>query len=273
VVRHGDGVTETAAYGLRFAGVPSTRWLGLHDVNGWPTLHVELRDADGPRLEPEIDVTAMTATLDGRADPGAIVHPLLAVLALRVVAERGMDALHAGAVAGADGAWAIVGAKEAGKSSLLAACATAGVDVITDDVLVFSGNRCLAGPRCIDLRPESAERFRVTETVRSAEPRKRLGLAPVRAEHPLAGIVFLEWGDGPALDPIAPSETLRRLLERHAVDRFPRVPVGLLDLAAGSAFVLRRPRDWSALDPTVELLRSELGLREGPEPPRDSPRP
>jgi hypothetical protein len=253
-------VTEAAAYGLRFTGVPATRWLGLHGVNGWPTLEVELREASGQRLEPELDVAAMRATVDGRVDPGAIVHPVLAVLALGVAVERGMDALHAGALTGADGAWAIVGTKEAGKSSLLAACAGAGLGVLTDDVLVLRGDRCLAGPRCIDLRPESAARFGATEAVRSAEPRKRIALPPARAEHRLAGIVFLEWGDGPALNRIPPADTLRRLLERHAADRFPRVPAGLLDLAAGSAFVLRRPREWPALDPTVQLLASGLSL-------------
>ena len=251
---------EPAAYGLRFTGLPGTSWLGLHGVNGWPTLHVELRDATGPRLEPELDVAAMRGVLDARVDPGAVVHPLLGLLALGVAVERGMDALHAGAVLGAGGAWAIVGAKEAGKSSLLAACASAGIGVIADDVLVLSGDRCLAGPRCVDLRPESAERFGVTETVRSAEPRMRLGLPPARAEHPLAGIVFLEWGDGPALESMPASQTLRRLLERNAIDRFPRMPAGLLDRAARPAYVLRRPRDWEQLEPTVELLREMFGL-------------
>jgi hypothetical protein len=256
VDRRGGRVIEAAAYGLRFDGVPDSPWLGLRDVNGWPTLHVELRGATGPRLDPQLDVTAMRAVVDGRVDPTGLVHPLLGLLALGVAVERGMDALHAGAIIGADGAWAIVGAKEAGKSSLLAACAAAGLGVLTDDVLVVSGGRCLAGPRCVDLRPGTAERFGATETVRSAEPRKRLRLPPVRAEHRLAGIVFLEWGHGPALEPIGASETLRRLLERNAIDRFPRVPTGLLDLAAGPSFVLRRPRDWSALDETVELLRN-----------------
>jgi hypothetical protein len=260
VGRGGGGVIEAAAYGLRFAGVPETSWLAARDVNGWPTLQIELRHADGPRLDPELDVPAMRAVLDGRADPSTIVHPLLGLLALGVAIDRGMDALHAGALVGDAGAWAIVGAKEAGKSSLLAACASAGIQVLTDDVLVLSGDRCLAGPRCVDLRPGSAERFGATEPVRSAEPRKRLQLPPVRAEHRLAGIVFLEWGDGPAVEPMSAPETLRRLLERHAVDRFPRVPTGLLDLASGSAFVLRRPRDWSQLEPTVELLREMFGL-------------
>jgi hypothetical protein len=65
-------------------------------------------------------------------------------------------------------------------------------------------------------------------------------------------------GEGPALEPLGPSASTERLLQRRATDLLPRDPQVLMDLAGLPAHLLRRPREWKALDPTVELLRGLL---------------
>ena len=125
------------------------------------------------------------------------MHPTLSRLALHVALAQGRDALHAGALLGSAGAWAVVGTKEAGKSTLLAACARAGIEVMTDDALFIDGDSCLAGPRCIDLRPAPDRLIAGTTPVRPATPRHRLTLARggrgSRPRVPVPG-----WGHGPA---------------------------------------------------------------------------
>ena len=164
-----------------------------------------------------------------------------------------MDSLHAGAVLGPDGAWALVGTKEAGKSTLVGHFAALGAEVLTDDVLVLEGDRCLAGPRFVDLRPGAAERMRGTIAARGGT-RGRLPLPPARASARLAGVVYLAWGDEVALDPLPAPERLRRLAARRAEDRWPADPSLLLDLAGLPAFELRRPKRWDELEASAEAL-------------------
>ena len=206
----------------------------------------------------EVDGERLLATVARDVPLAELVHPVLARLTLQIALREGRDALHAGALLGSAGAWAVVGTKEAGKSTLLAACARAGIEVMTDDALFIDGDSCLAGPRCIDLRPAPASLIAGTTPVRPATPRHRLTLAPVVGEAPLTGLLFLEWGEGPALEPLGPSASTDRLLQRRATDLLPRDPHVLMDLAGLPAHLLRRPREWEALDPTVELVRGLL---------------
>ena len=245
--------TVAGAYGLRIAGAADTEWLAVEAAGHWPALELRL-DGDTTQVDTR-NLRATVARGTALADP---VHPTLARLVLPVALAQGRDSLHAGALLGSAGAWAVVGTKQAGKSTLLAACARAGLQVLTDDALFIDGDLCLAGPRCIDLRPAPDRLTAGTTLVRPATPRHRLTLAPVVAEAPLTGLLFLEWGEGPTLEPVGPSASTERLLQRRATDYLPYDPQVLMDLAGLPAHLLRRPREWEALDPTVELLRGLL---------------
>jgi hypothetical protein len=247
----GDAVA--GAYGLRVAGLEPTEWLAVEGAGDWPELRFEL---DGAATE--VDPARMRATVAAGTPLAEVVHPTLARLGWQLALSRGRDALHAGALLGAAGAWGVVGTKEAGKSTLLGACARAGLDVMSDDALFLDGGSCFAGPRCIDLRPGRADLLEGTTPVRPATPRHRLTLAPVVGEAPLAGLLFLEWGEAPELERLGPSAATERLLQRRASDRLPRDPEVLMGLAGLPAYLLRRSRSWDELDATVELVRRLL---------------
>lgn len=254
----GLATAVTGAYGLRLRGVDS-RWLAVHDATHWPEMTID-RPAVGPSGDhPEVCTESLRATVDAGVAGDELVHPVLGRIALRVTLARGWDAIHAGAIIGPGGAWAIVGAKERGKSSVLAACAEAGIGVLSDDVLIVADGQCLAGPRALDLRPGAAERYGPTVAVRGGT-RRRLALPPVRAEVPLAGIVYLEWGgDSARLTRLRGSDTLGRLSENRRQDGFPRHPETLLNLAALPSYELRRPRRWDIQDDVVDRLRGVSG--------------
>jgi hypothetical protein len=254
------GGVSAAAYGLRLTGAPPTRWLALAGAEAWPELRLERADGVG---RPRVDADRRVATVGSELGVGELVHPALSGIALAMALARGLDALHAGAVAGPEGAWAVAGPKEAGKSTLLAACAAAGLEVVADDALVIAGERCFAGPRCLDVRPEAGGRCGPATPVRPETPRLRLTLPPGRAEHRLSGVIHLAWGAGPTMWPLAPTESLERLLALRAVDGFPRDPVGLLDLSGLPAYELRRPRSWDALTGAVRAVRDLLRLPSG----------
>jgi hypothetical protein len=190
------------------------------------------------------------------------VHPVLGRLLPALAARRGFDALHGGAVLGTEGAWILLGDREAGKSSLLGQCHLGGTAVVTDDIVVIEEMRCLAGPRCIDLRPEPARLLGVGTPVRDAT-KARVALPAVRAETPIAGAIFLAWADRLDVVPLPPSERLRRLAVRRAGEGWPRSPSLLLDLAVLPAFELTRPRALEMLAPSAALLMDHVGRDDG----------
>jgi hypothetical protein len=233
-------VTHAAAFGFRVEGLAAGELLAVRGAAHWPVLSAaEIRahvpDDDGPGGE-------------------RLLHPGLALAALERAEARGVDSVHAGAVVGPEGAWAIVGAKEAGKSTLVGHLAALGAEVLTDDVLVIEDGRCLAGPRFVDLRPEAAARMHGTIAARGGT-RGRLPLPPAPADAELAGFVYLAWADEIALERLSGPDHMRRLIARRAEDGWPRDPALMLDLAERPAYELRRPRRWEALDATVEALQ------------------
>jgi len=246
-------VTLAAAHGVRLEGLPPTPWLSLDGAQDWPAARIawEAR-AGGPLV---VDVAAGRVGVRAGIAPEEVVHPLSTGIGLHFAVARGFDAVHAGAVAGPSGTWAVAGSKGAGKSTLLAACARQGLAVVSDDALIYDGRRCFAGPRSIDLREAAAERFGAAVAVRGSAARRRLTLPPITGEHRLAGMIHLAWGREPALRPVSASDSLAQLLERHREDGFPRNPVGMMDVAALPAYELVRPREWGRLAETVRLLQ------------------
>lgn len=114
-----------------------------------------------------------------RADE--LVHPYLAPAAAVIARWLGRESIHAGAFAGRDTAWGLVGGRGAGKSSTLAWLARAGMEVLCDDMLVLEGRTPLAGPRSVDLREDAAARLGAGEEIglTGARERWRLQLGPV----------------------------------------------------------------------------------------------
>lgn len=243
-----------AAYGLRFSGLQSRQWLAVEGAGHWPELEFSF-DAppEGPAFQ--LDVASRQVRFRSELSHPELVHPGLQQVCAPLALALGLDAIHGGAVAGRSGAWVLAGSKGAGKSTLLAALATAGSAVITDDVLIFGAGRALAGPRCLDLRPDAESFGAPLLAVRPESPRRRVTLPAVAAEHPLSGMIHLEWtARGPTLRRLPVREAMQRLAALQSERGWPRDARKLLDLLSLPAYVLARPRDWKALQWSAEAV-------------------
>lgn len=270
---------ERGAYGfgLRGAAVDGARELLVDAPTAWPLLELRCRVDTGPLPEYEsvseqhaellltaggsvaIDRAALRAdyTLPRAVSSGALVHPHLAPAAAVAARWLGRESFHGGTVIGGGGAWALLGAKEAGKSSTLAGLALAGHGVLADDLLVLDGPTALAGPRAIDLREQSAYELGAGEPLGriGLRERWRLALQPVAAEVPLHGWIVLAWGHGaPTLTPIRGAARLQAIVPHRAVRLLPADPAALVQLSALPCYELRRERAWSSLAGAIELL-------------------
>lgn len=128
-----------------------------------------------------------------------LVHPGLSPVGVMFAHWQGREAFHAGGFVVDGRVWGLLGGHGSGKSTTLAGLAGAGVEVMTDDVLVIQGRTAFAGPRCIDLRPDAARQVehRTGLPVRArASARRRLSLAQTKCTAPVAGWVELRWGRG-----------------------------------------------------------------------------
>jgi len=287
---------EHVAFGFRLHGVPLAALTPI-DEPDWPALHVHCRvgPADaapsahlgdfsarlplggGDWLELDRDKRTATYLTSETVDADRLIHPRLAPAAAVMARWLGRDAFHAGAVLAGGGAWAVAGANEAGKSTLLASLAIGGMAVLTDDLLVVDRARiAYAGPRCIDLRrpvllEDGPQRDRLRPVRDGSRERMDLPVAPAAA--PLRGWLFLEWGTRVQAQACPPHARLGRLLKQRrwateAID--PRV---LLDLAALPAWTLARPRGREHMRAVAELLweLTRAATPGAPEPARGAP--
>ena len=255
---------NAAAYGFRIAGGPDG-WLTVDGGDDWPLLTLAPDPTVSLEDQARVDWGRMHADVCAELPPDEVVHPLLGRMLPLLAETRGIDALHGGLLLGADGGWAVIGAREAGKSSLLAQCHREGAHVLSDDIVVLEGTRCLAGPRCIDLREEPARTLGPGVPVR-AGTKRRIKLPPAPAEAELAGFVWLAWGEETTLGPLRPSDRLGRLVAHRAEQLWPRNPSLVLDLATLPAFELRRERGLQSLEASAELLMERLGTPMEPRP-------
>jgi hypothetical protein len=210
----------------------------------------------------ELDRSDARATyhLRHHASDGDILHPYLAPVAALAARWLGRESFHAGAVVVDGGAWAVLGDKESGKSSTLAYLALGDHTVLSDDVLVLERGDVFAGPRCVDLRGEPAERLGVGEPlgVVGVRERFRLELGPAPTRVPLRGFVSLEWGSEVSVEPVRGAERLLALIPHRALLLETSTPADLLELSALPFLRLRRPRCWNSLGATVERLLHAL---------------
>ena len=273
--------TAQGAYGFRVNGVDPARHLLVDVPAEWPSLTLRSRlgfdpgqparvDQNMARLRVhdgllEIDRRRGEAVFTGRSRPTAeaLVHPHLAPVAAIAARWRRRESFHAGAVILGDGAWAVMGAKGAGKSSLLAWLALGGHSVVTDDLLVIDEHaNALAGPRSIDLRESGARRLGVGESlgVVGARERYRMVLDAVPAAVPLRGFIRLAWGGPATVTPVPPAWRPAELAAQRAVRLVPRDPDLLVKLSALPMVELRRPCEWGrAADAADRLLCALAG--------------
>lgn len=271
---------HNAAYGFRWSGL-STPALRLDRAEDWPLVSVRethvwgdditALDADRalidtPAARLRLDRASWTVEIvsDRPVPASDVVHPTLWPAASVFARWQGRETLHAGAFS-LDGetAWGVLGERGAGKSSLLAALALRGVEVLADDLLVVEKNHCFAGPRCIDLRPEGAAALGVADqasVVRSTQ-RRRLALEPCSGTYRLGGFVSLEWGDSISVSPLTPADSFGLLVDHRRVAVLGADFPYLLELAGMPTLSFTRPRDWSKLDPAIEELGDAASRR------------
>jgi hypothetical protein len=206
--------------------------------------------------------TARTSVLTMLSPPSdtELAHPYLAATAAIAARWHGWQSFHAGGFALDGRVWGVLGDRGLGKSTLLAALAERGVLVVTDDVLVVHDGKVMAGPRCIDLREQSAVTLGIGQNIGvvGSRERWRIHLAAVDPELPLAGWITLSWAPDMAIEPVAAAERLLRLLDNLTVVRDPPDPPALLGLASLPMVNLRRPRRLDALPASLELLFGHL---------------
>jgi hypothetical protein len=272
--------SSTGIYGFRLAGVPDADGLLVDVPNTWPVLTVERVADSGPALAEEVSADHARLWLSGGGcaqvdrsaglarmgvpagtTDGALIHPFLAPVALVMSRWLGREGFHGGGIVVDGGVWAVLGDKTAGKSTTLAWLAHAGIDVMSDDVLIVDGETAFAGPRSIDLRVEAARRLGAGEPLGrvGARDRWRLPLAPVPAELPLRGWVTLEWGDAVSVQPIRGAGRLSALLPHRGVRLVPSVPAALVRLSGLPHLRLTRPRGWDSLSGAADRLLDAIG--------------
>jgi hypothetical protein len=273
--------TPRGAYGFRLDGVEAAQRLLVPAPSAWPTLTLRVRlgfDQGGPdRIDPDeahLRVHGGQVGLDRRRgdvlftvrrrpSPDALVHPHLAPVAAVAAYWLGRETFHAGAVVVGGGAWAVLGDKGSGKSSLLAWLALDGHAVASDDLLVIDeGLRVLAGPRSIDLRANGARRLGVGEPlgVIGTRERYRLALGPVESAVPLRGFIKLAWGDSPTVTPVPPAWRPPTLAAHRTVRLAPQDPGLLVQLSALPMLELRRPREWRRAGDAADRLLDTLAV-------------
>lgn len=245
----------------------------------WPAIHLHWRPSTGPPpfagIEDDsaylylvdgghlaLDRLAKTASFCTPQPPSAheLAHPGLAPIGGVFARWLDRSGFHAGAAVIGDGAWAILGRRGMGKSTTLAWLASTGHAVLTDDVLVLEGRTAFAGPRCIDLRPESAARLAgsfALITVRKGH-RDRVVLPPVDEEVPFRGWVVLEEAERVEVLPVPPAERLAAIGQHVVIRRAPRNPAALLDLATLPVFRFRRPLRLESLPEAMAHLEATL---------------
>jgi hypothetical protein len=268
------------AYGLRLSGVDGLEPFFVQAPASWTPMTLVRRAARvtvtaervGPRRAELLTATGASIHIDldrGRAVftapllPGVdeVLHPYLASVAAVTAFWRDCESFHAAAVAGRSGVWALVGEREAGKSSTLASLAVRGHEIVSDDMLVLNGAHACAGPRSIDLRPETAKALGIGVELRKtgARERWRVQVGQIEPELPFRGWIFLEWGTSLELTTLRTSDTLRRLLPQRGIRLPPSNPSALLELAELPGLLLHRPRDLASLPATLALIEDVIG--------------
>lgn len=247
----------------------------------WPTVHVRTAPAGSDRPTRHVlgDDEATVLLIEGehirlrRRPPQAtyyltrevdahdLVHPYLAGAAGVFSMWFGRMAFHAGGFVRNGRVWGVLGTKDAGKTTTLAHLHLRGLPIVSDDLLVLDGVDVLTGPRCLDLRPQTARhlerhaRRSDMQRVRDGE-RYRLTLPPLAMQHQFAGWVLLIDGATVDVTRVPPPRRFGVLTREHLVAGQNRDIV--LELLATPMWALTRPRSWSELPRALDALLARL---------------
>lgn len=287
-----NGVPEPGrgAYGLRLTGLAEPS--GLHEaVRGAPVVRVEFvsthpiptgqRIEDDQRFEDSLATghvlvadRAATSTriLGPEVGPAEQTHPFLAQVARVHNRWLGRACLHGGVFEVDGRAWIVLGAREAGKSSLLAELARRGVPVLADDLAVVDTHgtpTVFAGPTSVDLRSALPGDHQELTPVRGGT-RLRLTVPPSSWSAVLGGWILPRWAGQLCLTRLSASQLLPRLAQAQR-DRPPALwdPLQLLELAARPGWAWERPRSWSSAQAAVDALLDAVS--SAPAAPRSGP--
>ena len=191
----------------------------------------------------------------------ALIHPWLTTVCAALAFQRGDDAWHGGSLVVDGRVWAVLGAREAGKSSFLAWAMSAGYGVGSDDLVALRGGIALSGPTCIDLREPTARAFGLGEPVQVMRGRTRWRVTgpPLPAELPFAGFVLPSWGNDTSVASVPPSERMPCLAKNSYVWPLGGDARRLLDLLAFPMLSWSRPRDFRQMDRSGHALLAHLG--------------
>jgi hypothetical protein len=275
--------THVGAYGLRLSGLPELdrhlsevpqAWAELRLCLGRPdpaeepkppgTIRIaessaELWLAEAGRIQMHREPLSASFATRVRLSTDAILHPFLALPA--VIANRwlGRIALHGGAFVHQHRAFALLGAREAGKSATLAGLLEHGCQILSDDVVVIEEDVVFAGPRAIDVREDVAAGTAAESLgVVGNRPRWRLRPPPGPASVPLGGMVTLAWGEQEEIVALDAGERLRALVSSCALAPDGSAAPALLPLIALPAWRYQRPRGLASIDRAAERLLSVL---------------
>src|SRR4051794_9202229 len=173
------------AYGYEITGLSADSPYLLPTQPGWPRLRIERDgiDPDRPsaakppgtvgvhessaeawitgtdRVEVERSTLTVRFRTDEPLDDEIVVHPYLSLPVAILSFWLGRQTLHGGAFRHAGRGWALLGAREAGKSSTLGWLMGQGLEIVTDDLMVLEEGTLFSGPRSLDLRGDAAEVF------------------------------------------------------------------------------------------------------------------
>ena len=215
--------------------------------------------ARGSGFEVRRDSGSIILYLQEPPNRDALVHPMLTVPISVLARWRGDVTLHAGAFSTSAGSWAVVGEREAGKSTFLATLSLHGCPVVADDLVAAQEGWVWSGPRCIDLRPDAAEHLGSARHLGQVggRPRYRLSTPPGDVRTRLQGLFLLGWHDRPgvAIERLPAADYLKLLYRQEYIALLgPAEPTKLLDLMELPAWRITRPRDWAATDEAVERV-------------------
>ncbi len=263
-----------SAYGMNITGLPRLAEL-VPATGGGPTVAIRIDTDRPPPPERPLDhASGVRLLADGRTlaldrargeatfygpplAPDLIAHPYLAPVATTVNRWAGREAFHAGAFVADGRAWAVLGPRTAGKSTLMAALAARGTTVLSDDIVVSDGRVAFPGPRCIDLReppPIPGLDLRLARR----ETRQRMLLGDDPAPVTLGGWVFLAWGHQLSCAPRSPAALLSDLATRRSYRFLASDPKLVLALTTLPAWTLTRPAAWSELAAGLDLLEATV---------------
>jgi hypothetical protein len=276
----GDTTTvRDAAWGLRFPSLSGVDHV-LVAAPSWPAVDLDLQLSETPDVDDSSDWTEqgmhvhlaaggrleitwpanVRLRLPGHPLPECVVQPHLTTAAASIALHGGLQAFHAGAFVVGGRAWAVLGAKESGKSSTLALAERRAASVVTDDLLVVDRGEALVGPRCVDLREEAATFLGVGEPlgIVGLRERWRIRVGACPSQVPMAGWVLPSWGKD-AVTPVATLDRLRVLLANVSMQGLTmNDPDEYLRLAALPMLAWSRPKGWDTAAHSFDLLLQEL---------------